>query len=289
MTRLALLLAALALAAGCTSTRLGPVATGTRPAAASAADVEAGARLFPARLGSRWGYVDPSGTVAIEARFDHAQPFSEGRAGVLVGGEWGYIDPRGVFVAVPGYDRAFPFNNGRARVVSGAGIRARMGFLGPDGAPTVEPSLLEAFDYGPDGHAPARAEAERVLLGLTVLKSVGLAGSGRTPWLILDAGGAVVAEVSAVAVLSFGDAGGRALAPFRTSSFVPGVDGDWGYLDATAATATADRTSSMAKPPRRRERPQLVVSKSTGEVLPGRCGCAFGFMIALADGTTVLI
>ena len=237
MTRRLLLLAASALVAGCTTTRLGPVATGTQPDAASADAVAAGARLFPARLGSRWGYVGPSGGVAIEARFDHAQPFSEGRAGVRVGSEWGYIDPTGAFVSVPVYAAAFPFEGGRARVVAGTGTEARMGFVGSDGAPTVEPSLLEAFDYGPDGHAPARAEAARIPLGLSVFESLGLVGSGRTPWLVLDAGGAVVAEVPAVTVLSFGDAGGRALAPFRTSSVVPGVDGRWGYVDAAGAIA----------------------------------------------------
>ena len=237
MTRRLLILAASALVAGCTTARLGPVATGTRPAAATVADVEAGARLFPARLGRRWGYVNPAGTVVIEARFDHAQPFSEGRAGVLVGNEWGFIDPGGAFVAVPSYDRAFPFEGGRARVVAGTGGEARMGFLGPDGAPTVEPSLLEAYDYGPRGHATARAETKGIPLGLGLLETLGLVGSGQTPWLVLDADGAVTAEVDALSVLSFGEAGGRELAPFRPTSFIPGTGGDWGYLDGAGAVA----------------------------------------------------
>ena len=90
-----LLPAALVAASGCTTVRLGPDATGVRPAAAPAAVVEAGRRLFPVRVGTTWGYIDASGAVAVAPRFDDAQAFSEGRAGVRVGAQWGYIDPSG--------------------------------------------------------------------------------------------------------------------------------------------------------------------------------------------------
>ena len=245
MTRLALALALLA--AGCTSVRLGPDTAGAQAPRASAAAVAAGERLFPARIGGRWGYVDASGAVAVVPAFDDAQAFSEGRAGVRVGDTWGLIDPSGAFVAMPAYSAVFPSRNGRVRVVVGSGREARTGFLGADGEPTVRPSLVEALDYGGQtgGFAPARAEVARTPLGLDVFARLGLRTSGLTPWLVLDARGEVAAEVRAVALLAFGDAGSgadgseRVLAPFRAAGGVPGVGGAWGFVDPSGAVVVA--------------------------------------------------
>lgn len=40
----------------------------------------------------KWGYIDASGNVLIEAEYDGALSFSNGLAGVCVGSEWGFID-----------------------------------------------------------------------------------------------------------------------------------------------------------------------------------------------------
>ena len=250
MTRLALLIALAAsgvLASGCATVRLGPDATGTAPAAVAPEAVEAGRRLFPARLGARWGYIDASGAPAIAARFDDAQPFSEGRAGVRVGSAWGYIDPAGAFVVVPEYASVFPFENGRGRVVAGTGREALVGFVGPDGAAVVRPSLAEALNAGPGGVVVARAPVARVPLGIDVLRGLGLAASGLTPWLVLGADGRTLAEARAVTLLAFGDAGGgRVLAPFRAAGAVPGVAGAWGFVDAAGAVAVAPQFRNAA-------------------------------------------
>ncbi|HEX8385800.1 MAG TPA: WG repeat-containing protein, partial [Rubricoccaceae bacterium] len=101
-------LGAAGLVSGCTTVRLGPDAAGAPVQDVSAGDVSSGTRLFPARLGDKWGYVDASGAVAIAPRFDDAQSFSEGRAGVRVGLLWGYVGPTGAFVAEPAYASVFP-------------------------------------------------------------------------------------------------------------------------------------------------------------------------------------
>ena len=52
-------------------------------------------------VGSKWGYIDKQGRLAIPLRFDWATPFSEGRALITVGVLNGYIDLAGNVVIAP--------------------------------------------------------------------------------------------------------------------------------------------------------------------------------------------
>ena len=106
----------------------------------------AGDGVHPFRQGKKFGYVDSSGAVVVEAKFDWAWPLTEGRAGVrqgrnwyLVGetlervGEircdwigpfcgglaparegklWGFIDRNGKWVVKPYYSDVRPFRQG---------------------------------------------------------------------------------------------------------------------------------------------------------------------------------
>jgi len=68
-----------------------------------------------------WGYLDRTGTVAIDPRFpapvDRAvRPFSEGRAAFAEGTKWGYIDKRGKVVIPATFDEAGFFRDGIAPV-----------------------------------------------------------------------------------------------------------------------------------------------------------------------------
>ena len=79
----------------------------------------------------KFGFFDRTGKVVIEARFDFAEPFSEGRAAICLGcketkignrsfwedGKWGYINKRGEIVIPPKFDRAGQFRNGNTSVV----------------------------------------------------------------------------------------------------------------------------------------------------------------------------
>lgn len=74
------------------------------------------AKLYPIREGSRWGYIDTTGTVVISPRFYAASNFSEGLAAVRSGGRYGYINSRGNFVIPARFDYALPFSKGMAKV-----------------------------------------------------------------------------------------------------------------------------------------------------------------------------
>ncbi len=73
--------------------------------------------------GGRIGFVDRTGTWAIEPRFAAAHPFSQGVAAVQVEPEaagsvarWGYVDRQGAWVLTPRYLDARPFRGGVAVV-----------------------------------------------------------------------------------------------------------------------------------------------------------------------------
>jgi len=57
-------------------------------------------------MGRKWGFIDRTGQVVIDPRFDSAKGFSEGLAAVALRNEfevleWGFVDTRGVIVIKP--------------------------------------------------------------------------------------------------------------------------------------------------------------------------------------------
>jgi hypothetical protein len=68
------------------------------------------------RPGYRYGYLDTTGKVAIEAQFDVVRRFSEGLAMAKIEDKWGYIDKKGNWVIRPRFEDAGDFSNGRAPV-----------------------------------------------------------------------------------------------------------------------------------------------------------------------------
>lgn len=63
-----------------------------------------------------WGFLDSSGQVAVEAKFDALGEFSEGLCAANEHGLWGYIDRSGTWVINAQYKGAGPFQEGRAAV-----------------------------------------------------------------------------------------------------------------------------------------------------------------------------
>jgi hypothetical protein len=87
--------------------------------------------LAPFRTEGKVGYIDRSGKVVIEARFDAAQGFTEGRAAVCLQGMWGFIDRTGTAVIAPRFERARQFKGeGLALVTEGT----RASYIDPTGA-----------------------------------------------------------------------------------------------------------------------------------------------------------
>ncbi|MCP4589425.1 MAG: WG repeat-containing protein, partial [bacterium] len=82
-----------------------------RPQFARVEDVFYG-RLAYASSGGLYGYINREGEWAIQPEFYVVQPFSEGRAPVMIDGKWGYIDETGDVVIPPRYDSVRPFCEG---------------------------------------------------------------------------------------------------------------------------------------------------------------------------------
>lgn len=69
----------------------------------------------------KWHYIDLEGNIIGEGRFDMATTFGCSLAAVRVGGLWGYINLSGEFVIKPTFRHASPFKEERAVVSDGMG------------------------------------------------------------------------------------------------------------------------------------------------------------------------
>ena len=107
--------------------------------------------LFPAPLGTAWGFIDNRGKIIIAPRFEAAQPYSEGLAAVKREGRWGYIDRNGSEVIPIRYRTVQSFRNGVAIVDTGLPDHP-VGLIDTSGSWVTQPLFrsLSAAD-GPDG------------------------------------------------------------------------------------------------------------------------------------------
>ncbi|EPZ6837230.1 WG repeat-containing protein, partial [Campylobacter coli] len=55
-------------------------------------------------LNGKWGFIDKSGKIVIESKFDDAWYFREGLAAVELNGKYGFIDKSGKIIAKPEFD-----------------------------------------------------------------------------------------------------------------------------------------------------------------------------------------
>lgn len=225
--RLGAFFCAAALVAGCAPRRAVVEASAPSAAVASAADVLAGDGLFPfPAVGTRWGYLDRSGRVAIPPAFDAAAPFSEGRAAVRAGGLAGYIDPTGRVVVAPAFVSADPFSDGRGRVAVRTADGLRYGFVAPDGTLAVAATLPRASSYS-DGLALVRLETGRPTGFQRFLGTLSGAPDD-DGYAALDRDGRVAITFPYREVLAFSEG----LAPVRAR-------GGWGFVDTAGRVVVA--------------------------------------------------
>jgi len=107
-----------------------------------------------ARVGSLWGYIEPSGIFKITPRFEarRIEPrrpedteigsFNQGLAYVREGNGYGFVDKTGNFVTRDDFDEADGFREGRERVRLKQ--QKRCGYIDPSGAVVIEPRFASA-------------------------------------------------------------------------------------------------------------------------------------------------
>jgi hypothetical protein len=194
----------------------------------------------------RSGYMDRTGRVVIEPRFEFAQDFSEGLAVVGFEGKFGYIDTTGKVAIPPTFDFASDFSEGLAAVKVGSA----WGFVDKTGAMAI-PARFEKASGFSDGLALVTASDSGEATGPADAGASGYIDrkgdfviSPRFHWASGD-------FVEGVAFVSFPDShdppaafvdkSGRVIAPadrMFAGNFSEGLapsmkDGKWGFIDPT--------------------------------------------------------
>jgi len=73
--------------------------------------------LAPVNVKGKWGFIDRTGDLVVAPQFDLADSFCEGFAAVSLGDKWGYIDTSGKIRIAPQYTFAGHFSGGLAPIV----------------------------------------------------------------------------------------------------------------------------------------------------------------------------
>jgi hypothetical protein len=106
--------------------------------------------LFPAPLGTQWGFIDSTGREAIPPQYEGAGPFSSGLAPVALHDRWGYVDRNGRQV-IPAVHRAAQAFRGDLAIVDSGLPERPFGLLDTKGAWALRPtfrSLAPGDDAG---------------------------------------------------------------------------------------------------------------------------------------------
>ena len=78
--------------------------------------------LFVISVNDKKGFINKTGTVVIEPRFESARSFAEGLAAAKNSdNKWGYVDETGKWVIEPQFTNAMNFSEGLARTQVGGG------------------------------------------------------------------------------------------------------------------------------------------------------------------------
>jgi hypothetical protein len=93
--------------------------------------------------GCKYTFIDTTGLVMSEQRFDYALPFAEGLAPVRIGALWGFIDKKGAVAIAPRFESAASFSDGLA-LVSENGL---FGYIDRTGAYDIRPQFKSAENF----------------------------------------------------------------------------------------------------------------------------------------------
>ena len=98
-----------------------------------------------------FGFIDETGSWAIDPEYEKASAFSEGLAAVKKNGLWGYIDKSGRFIIDPQYAYAMPFSDEMAPVYIQSGDIMEEWFIDKSGNKQFRLTLREG-DWYDDFH-----------------------------------------------------------------------------------------------------------------------------------------
>jgi len=214
------------------------IAAASGPALAGAApeDAPRGGPLFRVLQGGKWGYIDGSGRMAIEPRFQRAGDFSDGLAAAQLDGRQGYVDETGRMVLVPDWPPVDPVHRRFANGLAAVRVGQRFGFMDRTGRLAIPPRFTSVDDFS-EGLAMACDESTCAWIAASGKAVVGPGFMSGTPahngviaaymamgmsrkkvWLMRADGQRIPGE--------FEDAGNLAegLIPVR-------LGGEWGYAD----------------------------------------------------------
>ncbi|MEO0477463.1 MAG: WG repeat-containing protein [Planctomycetota bacterium] len=99
----------------------------------------------------QWGFIDKDGKRVISPRFDAVGRFNEGLCPVALNGKWGYIDPKGDEQINYRFKEAREFSEGLAAAREGE----KWGYIDPQGQWIIEPTYDNLEDYAHPGDPAA--------------------------------------------------------------------------------------------------------------------------------------
>jgi hypothetical protein len=112
-------------------------------------------QLASVKVGNRWSIINFAGDFLIQSSKWGWCRFHEGLASISVKGKWGIIDRRGEFVVTPRYEYIGPYRDGLALFGLGEGNHRRYGFLNKNGSEVIPPVFHDAKEFS-EGLAAAR-------------------------------------------------------------------------------------------------------------------------------------
>ncbi len=103
---------------------------------------------------NKWGYIDPSGNIVIEKKFDDLRPFKNGLARANLNGKWGFIDKTGSAIIAHEYRGTYPFKEDLARIQN---FEKEYGFIDKSGKMIIPDTFDLVFDFN-SGRARAKKD-----------------------------------------------------------------------------------------------------------------------------------
>jgi len=92
----------------------------------------------------KYGFIDKSGCIQIEPKYDWAQEFSEGLAAVKIAGKWGFINQKGQVVIPPKFeDWPISFSEGFAVIEAGG----KAGYIDKTGTIVIPAQYENAYSF----------------------------------------------------------------------------------------------------------------------------------------------